>query len=205
MHTFKLNTKIFPKDKIEITDILDAALAQGWGGICKASNRDQIMSCDCSVVIYFDAYNSRHIVSWDEVEKDNLAYEVIEWSKNVPENTLPKEFVITNADNMAVRQWLKDLGYIWRDGRSLTGALLEKDTLSCGQENYEIGYGPLEFYKEHHRNLPIITPIISATGVEITHLKPNKSVKEIEIENMKKQIFEMQESLKKLEAEKNLN
>lgn len=197
MNLFKPQTKVFPKDSQEAMEILEEAKKQGWGGLADSDCFNFVLEDKESLVIYFQG----GCVEFDNAKDDSYPdYKTFKWPMKTPQE-LPEEFIITNADNLPVRQWLKDLGYTWSTGDDLTQYDLELSTLGCCYGNYKMEHSSLEFYKREFPDLPTITPNISVTGFDITYPTPEKSVKEIEIENMKKQIFEMQESLKKLESE----
>lgn len=118
---------------------------------------------------------------------------------------LPEEFIVTNADNLAVRQWLKDLGYTWNSGQDLTYYRVNYKALArkshCSAKCLVVCY-PDSGGSYQHEGLPMITPKLSVTGFDISYPTPEKSAKDIEIENMERSIMEMQESLKKLKEQK---
>ncbi len=131
----------------------------------------------------------------NSVFRINRTDELIEAMQTDPE--LPEQFVITNADNLAVRQWLKDLGYTWCNGGSLTEHKLEAGTLCCYGE-YKMTCTSLEFYKRELPSRPVITPNLCITGFDITY--PETSPEDIKKEEIKSKIKALQEELSKLEG-----
>ena len=128
----------------------------------------------------------------------NRTEELKEAMKKDKMKELPEEFIIVNADNMAVRQWLKDLGYKWCDGLDLTNSNVDEPVLAYFKGSKGIQYSPLEFYKREYPNIPVITPKIEVTGFDIEQPNHNQS----EIERMKKNIEELKASIKKLEGKR---
>lgn len=181
MNKFIPQTKVFPKDSKEAVGILEEAKKQGWGGLADSDCFNFVLEDEKPLVIYF--YGG--YVSYDNAELDSEPdHKVFKWLTTDPQE-LPEEFIITNADNLAVRQWLKDLGYTWNSGDDLTEWHTTMSTLVINGKG-KFGWVIWEHVGVHHPHLPIITPKIGVTGFYITYPTPEKSVKEIEIENMKK-------------------
>lgn len=180
---------------INSEDIRNDCFDLQWKYLCCASSG---IDYECEGV-YVNDYTNDLPNNPKQITEEDLDKSLKQQEQSI--KTLPEEFIITNADSLAVRKWLKDLGYTWASGGNLTNHILEEDVIAYMIEDGGFTKSPLEYYKEKYPNLPIITPKIGVTGFDITYPTPEKSVKEIEIENMKKQIFEMQESLKKLESE----
>ena len=118
---------------------------------------------------------------------------------------LPEEFIITGCDNLAVRQWLKDLGYEWNYGSDLTAYQIHHRNLASvkiwNEGRKALIVDNLKNGKHEFEGLPIITPKIElkieVTGFDIEYPNQNQS----KIDQLQQQIDSLQEQINQLKGE----